>query len=130
MKFARVVFLIAGLYGLVVLAPGYFLEQAVGRDNPPAITHPEFFYGFLGVALAWQIAFLFIAQNPVRFRPMMIPSVVEKLTYSGAVIVLLKQHRISMATFELGLADVIFAILFAVSFAKTRRSAVDSGRTV
>ena len=130
MKFARIVFVIAGLYGLVVLAPAYFLEQAVGRDNPPAITHPEFFYGFLGVALAWQIAFLIIAQNPVRFRPLMISSVIEKLTYSGAVIVLLKQHRISMATFELGLADLVFAILFTMSFIKTRRSAVEPTPTV
>jgi hypothetical protein len=130
MKFARVVFLIAGLYGLVILAPGYFLEQAVGRDNPPAITHPEFFYGFLGVALAWQIAFLIIAQNPVRFRPVMIPSIIEKLTYSGAVIVLLKQHRVSMSMFELGLADLVFAVLFAVSFVKTRRSALESSSTV
>ena len=124
MKFARVVFLIAGLYGLIVLAPGYFLEQVIGRDNPPPITHPEFFYGFLGVALAWQIAFLLIAHNPVRYRPMMIPAILEKLAYSGAVIVLLKQHRISVSTFELGLADLVFATLFTVSFVKTRRSAI------
>jgi hypothetical protein len=84
----------------------------------------------LGVALAWQIAFLIIAQNPVRFRPLMIPSIIEKLTYSGAVIVLLKQHRVSMSTFELGLADLVFAILFAVSFVKTRRSALESSSTV
>jgi len=90
MKFARVVFLIAGLYGLVVLTPGYFFEQAIGRETPPPITHPEFFYGFLGVALAWQVLFLLIAHNPVRYRPMMIPSILEKLSYAGAVIVLLK----------------------------------------
>jgi len=74
MKFARIVFLIAGIYGILVLTPLYFLEQTIGRETPPPITHPEFFYGFVGVGLAWQIVFLIIARDPLRFRPMMIPS--------------------------------------------------------
>src|SRR5262245_63460257 len=49
MKFARIVFLVAGIYGLLVVAPQYFLEAKIGRDTPPPITHPEFFYGFVGV---------------------------------------------------------------------------------
>jgi len=49
MKFARVVFLVAGIYGLIVLLPQYFLEAKVGLDSPPPITHPEFYYGFIGV---------------------------------------------------------------------------------
>jgi hypothetical protein len=125
MKFARMLFLIAGLYGLVVLAPGYFFEQAIGRETPPPITHPEFFCGFLGVALAWQVLFLLIAHNPVRYRPMMIPSIIEKLSYAGAVIVLLKQHRIPLSTFDLGMVDLVLAVLFAVSFFKVRPSAID-----
>jgi hypothetical protein len=125
MKFARVVFLIAGLYGLVVLTPGYFFEQAIGRETPPPITHPEFFYGFLGVALAWQVLLLLIAHNPVRYRPMMIPSIIEKLSYAGAVIVLLKQHRIPLSTSDLGLVDLVLAVLFAISFFKVRPSAID-----
>jgi hypothetical protein len=126
MKFARVVFLIAGIYGLMVLAPGYFFEQTIGRETPPPITHPEFFYGFLGVALAWQVLFLFIAHNPVRYRPMMIPSILEKLSYSIAVIVLLKQHRISISAFDLGMVDLVLAVLFVVSFFKVRPSAITS----
>jgi hypothetical protein len=38
MKFARRIFLIAGVYGLVVLLPMYFLEEKNGRDFPPPIT--------------------------------------------------------------------------------------------
>ena len=45
MKFAKYVFALAGLYGLVTLVPAYFLEAAIAASNPPAITHPEFFYG-------------------------------------------------------------------------------------
>jgi len=120
MKFARIVFLISGIYGILVLTPLYFLEQTIGRETPPPITHPEFFYGFVGVGLAWQIVFLIIARDPLRFRPMMIPSVLEKASYGAALVVLLRQHRISISSFELGMADVIFAVLFIISFIKTR----------
>jgi hypothetical protein len=41
MTFAKRVFLIAGVYGVLVLAPQYFLEARIGRDFPPPITHPE-----------------------------------------------------------------------------------------
>ena len=50
-KFARRLFLIAGIGGLVMVAPLYLLEGFVGRQNPPEISHPEFFYGF--VARPW-----------------------------------------------------------------------------
>ena len=66
--FARRVFQVAGIYGLIVMLPQYFLEQRIGRDAPPAITHPEYFYGFIGVVVAWQLCFLAIARDPVRLR--------------------------------------------------------------
>src|SRR5262249_1624463 len=72
MKFARYVFLIAGVYGLLIIAPQYFLEERVGTDYPPAVTHPEYFYGFVGVTLAWQVLYLVIASDPVRYRPVML----------------------------------------------------------
>lgn len=43
MKFAKIVFFIAGIYGLMILAPIYFMEEKIGRETPPAITHPEYF---------------------------------------------------------------------------------------
>ena len=78
MKFARVVFLIAGVWGIVVLTPLYFLVDLTGRQYVAPADYPQFFYGFLSVALAWQIAFLVIGSSPGRFRPLMIPSIVEK----------------------------------------------------
>jgi hypothetical protein len=41
MVFARRVFLIAGIYGLLVLLPLSFMEGRIGRDQPPPITHPN-----------------------------------------------------------------------------------------
>src|SRR5919106_364637 len=74
-RFATRVFTAAAVYGILVLAPQYFLEDRVGRDFPPSITHPEHFYGFIGVALAWQVLFLIIASDPVRYRPAMLAAI-------------------------------------------------------
>jgi hypothetical protein len=73
MKFAKIVFWIAFLWGIRVLSPLYFMFDMIGRMDPPPITHPGFYHGFLSASLAWQFAFLVIALNPIRFRPMMIP---------------------------------------------------------
>ena len=94
MKFAKVVFWIAAIYGLLSITPLYFIFDKIGQQDPPPITHPGFYYGFAGVALAWQIAFIFIANDPLRLRPMMIPSILEKLTFAIAIIVLYLQHRV------------------------------------
>ena len=116
MKFARGVFGIAGIYGLIVLTPHYFMESAIGEHHPPAITHPEFFYGFLGIGIAWQIAFLIIAADPARFRPMMIPSVVEKFSFGIAAIVLFTQHRIPNGMLIAGCIDLVLGVLFIVAW--------------
>lgn len=121
MKFARIVFLVAGIYGLIVLLPLYFMEAQTGRDYPPPITHPEYYYGFIGVGVAWQLAFLVISRDPVRYRPLMIPSIVEKASFGIAVGLLYLQQRVS--TFMLGaaMADSLLGVLFVLAFLKTAR---------
>jgi hypothetical protein len=86
--FARRTYLIAGIYALAVLVPMYFLEGRIGRDTPPPITHPEYFYGFLGVAVAWQVSFLVIARDPVRSLPLTLPAVLEKAGFGLTVVAL------------------------------------------
>ncbi|HXP78829.1 MAG TPA: hypothetical protein VN976_02905 [Verrucomicrobiae bacterium] len=120
MKFAKIVFLIAGIQGLLILSPLYFLENKIGRDTPPAITHPEYFYGFIGVALAWQVLFLVLSTDPIRYRPMILPSILENVTWGTALIVLLCQGRLALSTFAIGSVDWIFAFLFIASYFTTR----------
>jgi hypothetical protein len=119
MQFARRVFHIAGIYGLAVLVPQYFLEQRLGRDFPPPINHPEHFYGFIGVAAAWQIAFLIIARDPVRYRLIMIPGVLEKAAFGLAAVWLFAAGRVPGAILGFGLVDLMLGALFLVAFWKT-----------
>ena len=119
MKFAKVVFWVAGIWGLLVITPLYFLFDAIGRQDPPAITHPGFYYGFAGCALAWQIAFLFIAREPMRLRPMMIPSVLEKFTFGVAVVALVMQGRMHSGDLVFAATDLTLGVLFVAAFVKT-----------
>jgi hypothetical protein len=118
-QFAKIVFWVAGLWGILVLTPLYFLFDRIGRDNPPPITHPGFFYGFVGAGLAWQVAFFFIAKDPSRHRPLMIPSVLEKLSYSAAVFVLVGEGRMHPSDLVFGSIDLLLGFLFVVAYLKT-----------
>lgn len=119
MKFARRLFLTAGVYGIVVLLPQYFLEAKTGRDFPPPITHPEYYYGFIGVALAWQVLFLIISRDPVRYRLMMIPSVLEKASFGVAAIILFLFGRVSPVMLGFAIIDLILGALFVAAYVKT-----------
>jgi hypothetical protein len=119
MKFASRVYLGAGIYGLIVLLPMYFLEAKTGRDFPPAITHPEYYYGFIGVAVAWQLVFLVMSRDPVRYRSLMIPSIAEKLAYGVPAIVLFSQGRLSAQMLGAGLIDMTLGVLFAIAYVRT-----------
>ena len=116
MNFARRVFLVAGIYGLIVLLPQYFLESRTGIDFPPAITHPEYYYGFIGVAVAWQFVFFVIARDPVRYRPIMVPAVLEKAAFGFPAIVLFLPGNLSLQMLGAGLIDLVLGTLFIVSY--------------
>jgi hypothetical protein len=119
MRFAKVVFWVAGIWGLVVIAPMYFLFDLIGEKDPPAITHPGFYYGFVGLAWAWQFAFIVIGGDPVRYRGMMIPSIVEKFSYVIAVVVLVMQGRTNPRDLVFAATDTLLGILFVAAFLKT-----------
>jgi hypothetical protein len=126
MKFAKVVFVVAGIWGVLVLTPLYFMFNLIGRQDPPAITHPAFYYGFVGAALAWQVAFFVIAANPVRFRPIIIPSIIEKFTYATAGALLYMQARMRGSDLAFVGADFIFGVLFLIAFFTTRTKKISA----
>ena len=119
MKFSRFVFIAAGVWGVVVLAPLFFLVDISGRQYPAPGSYPQFFYGFLAVALAWQVAFFVIASNPARFRLMMIPAIIEKLGYIIGTAVLYAHARIDAAALTTVTPDSVLCLLFVIAFVKT-----------
>jgi hypothetical protein len=122
MKFANIIFWIAGIWGLLVITPLYFLFDIIGQKDPPPITHPGFFYGFAGCALAWQVAFCFMATDPVRYRPLMLPSILEKATYAIAIVILVMQSRTHPSDLVFAGTDALFGVLFVIAYFKTKPS--------
>lgn len=119
MKFARYTFLVAGIYGLAVLVPQYFVEVS---GAGPVIALPEFFYGFLGVAVAFQLVFIIISTDPHKYRLMILPSIVEKFSFAIAVALLVYSGRTSGPIVYGAALDLLLGVLFAVSWFKLARS--------
>jgi hypothetical protein len=119
-KFAKYVFLIAGIYGVLVTFPLYFLEARLSVDYPPTLNHPEYYYGFVGVTLAWQFLFFFVARNPVRLRPVMMFCVVEKLSLLPAFLILSPRGLFPQNWMVFMIIDFLLGVLFIVSFRKTK----------
>lgn len=119
-RFSRAVFLAAGIYGIAVLTPGFFSESMASKLMPPAITHPEFYYGFFGVALAWQVAFLTIAADPMRFRPIIPAAILEKLIYFVSCFVLYLFHRVPPLVMAGAIIDLILGTLFAIAYVRLK----------
>ena len=120
MKFARNVFLVAGIWGVIVMTSMYFLFDVVNRQYPPAITHPDFYYGFVSITFAWQIVFLVISTDPVRYRPIMVAALVEKFGYIATLGVLYVKGHIQFGQFAVVAPDCILGLFFIAAFLKTR----------
>ena len=123
MKFARMVFLIGGIYGLLVVTPQYFAESLIGRKFPPPVTHPEYYYGFVGAVVVWHILFLLISKDPARYRPVMPIAVLEKLAFGVPGVLLYLQKRAAFGVFAGAVVDLIWGGLFLLAYQKTPRTA-------
>ena len=111
-RVARRVFRIAGLYGLVVLLPMFFLEGRVAAAMPPAFGHPEYYYGFLGAAATMQLVYLTIAGDPLRYRALMPIAVLAKLNFVAVVAILFAQGRLAPAGLSLPAIDLVIGLAF------------------
>lgn len=120
MKFARYTFLIAGIYGLLVLVPQYLIETGM-LGEIPAITHPEFFYGFIGVAVAFQLVFIIISTDPQKYRPLILAALVEKFSFAVAVAALVYAGRTTGQVIIGASIDTLLGVLFVISWFKLIR---------
>jgi hypothetical protein len=126
MKFAKVVFAIAGVWGILVLVPFFFLMDLTGRRYAPPSSYPHFFYGFFALALVFQFVFFIIASDPARFRPMIIAAIFEKVTYVTVCAVLYSRGQITLTDASTCFADFILGTLFIRAYLTTRPTASDN----
>jgi hypothetical protein len=127
MSFSRWVFNIAGAYGVITVAPLYFMEQTINKQDPPPITHPMFFYGFVGVTLAWQLLFFAIAYQPVRLRPVIPFAVLEKLSFGIGAMVLYRRGKLGLSDLYFGGIDLALAVLFILVWRRLAREGAKPG---
>jgi hypothetical protein len=119
-RLSRWIFAGAGIYGLLALSPQFAAEGALGRDWPPPITHPEYFYGFLALGMAWQVAFLIIARDPIRFRPLMPAAMAEKFGFLLVALALFVLGRLTWVVLAFAILDGILGLLFLTCWLRLR----------
>ena len=122
MKTPRLIFTIAGIYGLIVLTPFLFVERMIADRTPGGVTHPEYYYGFLGAALVMQLVYLTIGRDPVRFRPLMPLCTLAKLAFFVPVLILWLQGRVAAEVLEFASVDALLAFAFLHAWRITGRS--------
>jgi hypothetical protein len=129
MRLAKWVFRLAGVSGLVMVAPLYW-EGRFFQDYPPAINRPEFYYGFVGVTLAWQVLFLVIAYDPARYRPAMLPAMLEKAGFAVAIPLLYAAGRVAGVWVGFAAMDATWLVLFVIAFLRTPNEVPKGGEKV
>ncbi|MDE3109020.1 MAG: hypothetical protein KGL02_03665 [Acidobacteriota bacterium] len=111
MIFARVVFWVAGAFGLAALIPLY---RAPG--NPT-------YFGFLATLVAWQVAFFIIGWDPRRFRLLMIPAILEKVLWMATLLNFYAKGQLPRLQLVGNAATHGFlGILFIIAFVVVRSS--------
>jgi hypothetical protein len=97
----------------------FFME----RQLAPAAAHPVFFYAWIGANLTWQILFLVLSTNPIRYRLMMLVCVLEKATAVVAIPWLYVVGRAGGIWVGAAVVDLVFAVLFVAAYGVTGRLA-------
>jgi hypothetical protein len=119
MRFARWVFWISGVSGILLTIPPFFMEAQTGENYPPPVNHPEYYYGFFGVTVAWQFLFMVIGSDPIRYRLAMLPALIEKGSFVAAILVLYLQARVPAVWLAFASNDGTWLVLFLIAYLKT-----------
>lgn len=114
MTYIRIIFALAAAWGFLALVPGLF-----GEAGP----RPEYYYGFIGIALVFQLIFILIATDPARYRALIPIAILEKLSFFLPVSILYAQGRVGMGPVFFGaMVDGLFMLLFALAWLVSRKA--------
>jgi hypothetical protein len=116
MRFPKICFAVAGWWGVLSLTPLFFFYKGIGKLSPPPLNHPEYYFGFVTVALAWQVGFLIISRDPSRYRAMMLPAMIEKFGYAACCFVLFANHQATSSTATFGGVDLLLGLSFLLAY--------------
>jgi len=117
-KAARLVFGVAGVYGLIVLLPLFFAEPWLA----PAPSRPEDYYGFLGAAAVMQLLYLAIARDPVRYRPLMPLGMLSKFSFFATIAILWAQGRTAAPALAFATVDLLLGFAFGYAWKRTHNA--------
>lgn len=117
MKFAKWVFIIGGVFGLLAIIPLYFNEKQIA----PGLKYPEFYYGFIGINILWQVLYIYISQNLLRFRPIILFAFFVKILGVVSISYLVLIERTATWWYGIISTDLILAILFLAAYRITGR---------
>ena len=98
----------AAIFGLVALLPQYLLPQPAGTELVA--------YGFIGTAAAFQLVFWVIAGDPVRYRPLMLPAVAEKLAFGVPAFLLFASGKVPAPVLLFGAIDLLLGLGFFLAW--------------
>ena len=101
----------AAIYGVLVLVPMYFLPM------PPV--SPETYYGFVGCALVFQWLFWIIGGDPLKYRPLMLAAVAEKLVFSVPALALIAAGRTPTVVAFFAVMDLLLGTGFLIARSRT-----------
>ncbi|MBL8769901.1 MAG: hypothetical protein JNK30_00845 [Phenylobacterium sp.] len=118
MTFAKWVFTIGGVWGVLIIAPLFVLEGVLAGASGP-FSHPDTYYGFAASTLMWQFGYLVIGRDPARYRPFMLLGAGGKVIYFAACWALHLTGRIPIAVPLVASPDILLAALFVVAWFRT-----------
>lgn len=119
MTFAKWVFTLGGIWGVLVIGPMFFAESALAQATGKPFNHPDTYYGFVAAVFCWQLAYLVISRDPARYRPFMLLGALGKVFFAGGCWLLFAQGRIPIMTPAIASPDLLLAALFVAAWFKT-----------
>lgn len=102
----------AAAYGALALLAGAFVPPA-----EPAAVLPH--YAFTGTALAFQIVFWIVGGDPVRYRPVMLAGVAEKLAFGIPALLLSGRGLAPGAVIPFAAIDLLLGAGFLLAWRAT-----------